>query len=276
MATIVPALQPRPPQQGVLAVLPTLPGGFPDRDSIEFAPELCSGFGGIEAVDCPTDINLTDDPENPSLVTDPVWWVYEIDQCSTAAMDGAGRRDFQGRAQRALLATQSYRIAQALWDSDINPYPIAAPAAVELGNAALTMPAAIAALDGAMAECGKGRLGLIHMSAQALSLAAETTQLRFAGGIYVTPMGNRIVADAGYPGTGPAGEAIGTTQWIYGTSDMAYALSPVESTPDSLEAAVDKRSNLVRVMASRFVVVQWDQCCHFAVKVNAPTPTPEA
>jgi hypothetical protein len=279
----------RPPLYGLLAAAPTvddpelrdLAGGW------KFQPEGC-GLGGIDLPTCEGNVGAMDPSDGPAQVEGMPVWVWEGDECSTF---GFGARDWMGRARRALAATESFRIARELWDGDLaaaevaeDPtFPnrwLASPGADSdtVTSGASDVKAALACVEQALGEALRGQRGMVHVTPQVLTHLAGAQLGTQNGGVWTTPMGNVIVADAGYTGAGPGGAAAdGTGQWIYGTPMLQVRLGPVEVIPGNIDnatemaRALDRGDNTVLVYAGRLAGIQWaNECAHIAAQVDVP------
>jgi hypothetical protein len=77
-----------------------------------------------------------------------------------------------------------------------------------------------------------------------------------------------VVADRGYPGTGPEGvEPTETTAWIYSTGVLTARLGPVRHPELDLGYAVTALTNDVAVRSERAAAINW-ACCQLAVNVE--------
>lgn len=264
-----------PPRYSLLQVAPEVPAVDPPerwQDGWVFNPEGC-GTSGRVALNCRGGTGeMTDGAENPGDVTGTPFVVWAWDQCS---MLGFQARDFEGRARRQLLATESYQVANELWTGSLRDS--IAPTAKQLENAALvdadadvvtdgavSPGAALAEVVGALSSCGMGTRGMVHVTPKMLVALAAADVIYQSGGVWVTPMEHIVVADAGYPGTGPDGA---TGEWIYGTS-MIYTRRSDVLVPATFEQSVDRSVNTVTLYAQRLAGFMWDGCCHVAAEVN--------
>lgn len=143
-----------------------------------------------------------------------------LDECSTIS----GRLD-DDRVRRMADAITSFVLARELWTgelSKLDPYGTPAGSAqvnghlasddvVVLPSAADTM-AAIVALEAAAGEATRGNRVVIHGSVSLIGLVAE--RLERVGNELRTRTGAVVVADAGYPGTGPSTPGTSEVQTI--------------------------------------------------------------
>lgn len=292
----VEAPQPRVPRYSLLIAAPTVVDGARWEAGVQFAPEACAG-GGRVAVDCigGTDALDPDDPDDwaDDWVTGDPFAVWAADRCSTF---GWQRRQYAERARRALLASQSFQIADEVWSGSLvgDPVLLGQPSVVNANRplnsvlsdrvttAAETPTEALALTVAALGKCGEGRQGMIHVTSQVLQHLIADAAVYRDGGLWYSAMGHLVVADDGYDGSGPGGEPASSSQWMYGTSMIELRLGEIFTTPRLDEevdgnlvgwsAAIDPATNLVTVLAQRLVLPQWDRCCHIAAQVDLPVP----
>jgi hypothetical protein len=280
----VQAPPPRPPLYGLLAAAPTIddpelrfPSGW------AFVPEGCGNTGKLAVDLCGNTAAMSTGGDScPDVVEGEPVWIYAEDRGSS--LQG---RDWQARAQRQLTATQSFELADELWNGTVTAaatpdlpnrwLSMAAAESDTLTTAATTPTAALGCVTQGLAEYLKGQQGMIHVTPQLLThLTADSLVIR-QGNLWVTAMGHIVVADAGYSGDGPGASAAGATQWMYGTPMISVRLGPIEVIPNSLgEArqlaqALDYTVNTIAVFAGRLAGFQWhNACAHVAAEVNLP------
>lgn len=261
-----PALAPvaTPPRYSLLVAATKLDDGLRWEQGIRWAPEQNAG-GGIAAVDCTGSTAALNVGTNLGFAVADPYAVWAEDHCSTL---GSQSRDFEARALRQLEATQSYRIAKELWSGAVaqvapldNEWLTHDPEVLSTGTG-LSPAVAVGLADQGLGQMLAGQRGMIHVSPNVL----DEIQLNAGGGLtksgdlWTTPMGNVVVADAGYPGTHPDGSS-STNQWIYATPWIYYRLGDVFTTPDNLDAAraqaVDRSVNLLTFRAQRLVLLEW-------------------
>lgn len=270
----------RPPRFGLIASAPVGDGGGARwQHGFAFQPEGC-GAGGRVTVDCAGTSDVLDSTPGPGNEDGEPFAVWASDECSTFGFES---RDWQGRARRQLAAIESYEIANELWTGDLNlpgVVSLADPTADTLTAAGQPKGAvdALGLLEQGLAQCNKGRQGMVHVTPLLLTHLVTNDSVRLDGTTYITPNGHIVVPDAGYPGTGPNGEAAGATQWAYATSFVQVMLGPVDVIPASMTDArqlaqsMDRAVNSIVVYAERLAAWQWDHCCHVAVQVDLPMP----
>lgn len=268
----VEAPQAKPPRYGVVAAYPSINDQSKWQNGITLTPEACAP-GASGGVSCAADLPdmHTGGGTNPDTVEAESFVVWAADQCSALASTG---RDFEGRARRALAASESFELAAEIWDgtTGASGRRFTDGTADTVTAAAVAADVALGLLEWSLGVCNRGRQGMIHVTPQVLVGMVKDSLLTNAGGLWLSPMGNIVVADAGYSGAAPNGAAASTSQYAYATSMIALRLGEVELLGDQLVDTVDFRVNTRRVVAWRPAVFEWDECCLLAAEVNLAVP----
>lgn len=271
----VEGIAPQPPTYGLIAALSTNVRDDPSlMVGIRWSPEQC-GESGRDTIDCLGSTAGRTPPDNPGIESsDPfvVWAAYE---CSPFGWESI---DYVGRAQRQLAATQSFQIADELWGggSIVNGGHLTDITSDRVTSTAATPVAALACLEQGLAQCGQGQRGLIHVTPQVLVHLVAAFAVQRIGGQFVSPLGNIVVADAGYDGSGPGGVPAGSSQYAYATDLIGVRLGTVQTVPANLdqpgvaEAFATTFDNTLTVWAQRPALYQWDRCCHLAAEIDLP------
>lgn len=257
------AIPAAPPRYGLLVAANQITDQVRWQGGITWAPEQNRG-GGAVAFDCKGQTATLTPGTNLALAKADPFVVWAEDHCSTLGSQG---RDFEGRARRQLEATQSYRIANELWLGTIaqastldNHWLTEDPEILSPATPLAPIPA-LALIDEGLGQMLAGQRGMIHVSPNLLDQMDAGGGLTKSGDLWVTGMGNIIVADAGYPGTKPDA-ASSTNQWIYATDLISYRLGEVMIVPGSLAEAraqaTDRSVNLIQLYAQRLALLQWD------------------
>jgi hypothetical protein len=195
------------------------------------------------------------------------------DQCSTLG----GALDTE-RLRRIAEATTPFVIARELWDGAMgqadswaiqgvtytNARLADASATVVTGSSA-TLQGRLAYLEQAAVEASRGQRIMIHLPT--VATGDLSVYARREGGNLLTRQDNLVVVDAGYPGTGPAGQAVGATAWAYATSMVQVRMSSLEFIADPSQT-VDRATNTVTAWAERVFAATFDPCVHFAVQIT--------
>lgn len=149
---------------------------------------------------------------------------------------------------------------------------------------------ALARIEGALAACPSGLKGTIHMSRKMASIMYDylervdftskldrddVTEFGYGSGqILVTKLGTPVIVGAGYTGTGPDNNANAatsdTTEWIYGTGYTDVHLGSVQVVNEDLARSFSVASNTndARIKALRTAAVHFENCCHYAARVD--------
>ncbi len=205
--------------------------------------------------------------------------LYATDKCSTFP---AGR-DFYGRAERKLLAAEARMLEAQLWDGSLqsnNPFLSDGAGAVNDGPVT-TIPSpasgdswdAFALMDQQVAV--EGSRGMIHLRPQVLHQLLDHNVVRREGNVYLSPMDNIVVPGRGYPGTGPADEAVGATEWMYGHPGIVQIRrGPIIRVGEGdLSSQVDRSVNDRLVVVERVVHVALDTSCGvYAIEFDSIAP----
>lgn len=147
-------------------------------------------------------------------------------------------------------------------------------AATVVGGGVVERQLGLGLLVKGLSDCGNGAVGMIHAPAWIVQLWQGDGLVRYEDdGRPVTIRGDRIVVGSGYPGTAPAGEAAptGNQAWVFATGPVELYLD--ELTDANVEATVvesiDRRINLAQFVARREALVRMDNCCKYAVLLDA-------
>ena len=148
-------------------------------------------------------------------------------------------------------------------------------------GAAVSVRTAIAALEQALADCGLGAAGVIHMTRAEASLAAVGNAIVWDGSKLTTILKTPVIAGVGYgpavwfnpaPDTQtpiPAPVPVGpmpTKQWMYATGPVSVHLGPSEII--DIPPMTNIRTNEISILAGRPAAIYYDSCCTFAVNVD--------
>jgi hypothetical protein len=218
--------------------------------------------------------DLHGDGEDGQVYHRPVGFRVER-TCTT--LGGTDQVD-EASVKRQADAVTSFEMARELWSgfrTQANPFDL--PEGGQEVNQylasdnATVIPGGFQPLDGISVleeEAREGNLGLdvmIHVPLQVMGLVSD--HLTKVGNLYYTANGALGVADAGYAGTSPDGEAEEDRRWIYATSTVAYRLGEIVT-----EEHVDHNTNRRTVTAERMFAAYFDPCTHYGLAVVVPTP----
>jgi hypothetical protein len=235
---------------------------------IGWHPERCITTQGFSL--CAPVVGLPVDEDPGSQYTFPV--AYRVrDWCTT--LNGALDTE---RLRRQAEAVASFEVARELWtgalsaadpgEIDGTPYPNPALASAEATTvtATGTLAERLAALEEAARVAAKGQQVFLHLPIHMVTPIANL--LRRVGNTLYTALDSVVIADAGYPGTGPAGT--GTT-WAYATGPVQVGLGSLELIAGRDASTVQRGINRQEIWAERPFATAFDPCVHFAVDTAA-------
>jgi hypothetical protein len=217
---------------------------------------------------------------HPAGLTYTPFVVDAYDRCSAFGFEAA---DYEGRARRALAARETKAVEGEWWRGALfpaNPHldntgsaPAATNTTALAAGAAQGLRTGLALLVQALAD-GNGGVGMIHARPFlveqwfALYLISRAND----GKLY-TGAGNLVVPGAGYPGTGPTGQAVtATSEWAYATDAPEIHRGPVEVFSNAWRETVNRDLNIVTVRAERMYGIAWNAVMNNCCQIN-PTLT---
>jgi len=248
---------------GLFSVLTPRPDGGDVHwqvEGVQWETLACAPASGIGQVCVEGDQTPTGLPKNLDLGggdagTADVFTVYGSYSCNP--IGAPSLQTMQDRATEHLLAREEARVEQAVWTGDLDNTGFAA-GAEDVGAGSLKR--SVARLEGWLAT-EYGSKGVIHMPRDVALLAVDAGVVEVKGNALQTKMGTPVVAGAGYPGTGPTGQARGTnTAYIYATPAMLGYRSDVFPGVDPVEAGLDRSTNMLHAISERTYAVGWDPC----------------
>jgi hypothetical protein len=274
--TVVEAPRVAPPRVGLLASAEEVLDETRWTTGLAFDRMACGTFGGTHFACAPDGSEAppkTIEPES-HLVTYFPYTAWYGDRCSSATFQS---RDFSGRASSAYAAAESAIMANELWTGTVaqvaglpNAY-LASSDADPIGTFSLTL--SLARLQQEMADLSPGR-GMVHAPRDIASLWLDSGIIRREGALLLDAFDNIVVADSGYPGTGPEGqERTETTAWVYATDLVQVRrdgqIRMLPSTDEAMGgAALDRDTNTIEWRAERIVAAYFPGCVHLAVSVD--------
>lgn len=252
---------------GTLWTAAQKPDGGRWQTGLAWRPERCftvAGFGPCN--DSPAV------PDEPDIILPEVYPVgYRVsDECTTLG----GELD-TSRVQRQADAVLSYQLAHELWTGAlstadpvtvdgspyINPH-LASADATTVATDSTTIAGRLGALEQAAMVQAFGQQVFLHVPAK--YLLEIGSMLVFRGDSIYTPLGSVVVADAGYPGTGPAGTG---DSWAYATGPVMAFRTEVELAVD-MASTLDRRTNRRKVWGTRYIAAAFDPCSHMAADLE--------
>lgn len=244
---------------GLLSVLTPRPSGDGRwQNGVTWETLGCAPVSGIGDPNCEDPESTTGLPKNfaPSggVGEATPFLVYGSYKCSIA---GHTEDYAMQRATEHLIAREEARVEQAIWTGDLDNGGFAA-GAEDAGAGSLKR--AIARLEAWIAT-EYGSVGTIHMTREAALLGVDDGLLVVKGSVLQTALGTPVVAGAGYPGTGPAGEVpADTATYIYATPALGGYRSEPFPGVSGVGAGFDRDHNNIHAVAERTYVVGWDPC----------------
>lgn len=279
-----------PPEavRGPRAVPPTislLTSVFPPEENVgnwpvsfRYEPDICGGGGTTDPCtgeDVDGNLPEPDDQDGAfpadGKVYEPftIWHAYKCTPWPNQA------EDWHSKALRSLEAITAYEIEKELWTGALNDAIFGVDAAnPRLASASATVLAtglpttALGELEQAYGTCSKGEIGMIHAPLSISNAWQEKGLLRREGNRLYTHRDNIVVPGAGYPGTGPAGQArTRAATWAFITP-LVYALTTPSEVPTTLPEEFDRNSNTRTTWARRIAAAYYRPCCVYAIPVD--------
>jgi len=210
--------------------------------------------------------------------------VYAAFDCSLIGLPDVDQ------AAEALARSEAFQVSRAVWtgqaggQTTVWPHLAADtvlddPQGIRLQTAADTVvgtaddaAVVIGRLDEALAERYGGE-GVVHVPVVALATLKARNLIREddGPGVLRTPGGHRIVAAAGYTGTGPDGAVPSSgSAWAYATGALFGYRSDVAVR--DFPGTFDRSTNTVRKQASRTYLFGYE-CVHLAALMTLGVPT---
>jgi hypothetical protein len=164
------------------------------------------------------------------------------------------------------VGTKANTYEDALGNTGVTNNYLAGPTATVITQTVTDPMQALGVLEQEARAVIGGQQCMLHVPTQiATQLGA---QLRRVGNLLMTQTDAVVVADPGYPGTGPdgsGGTAPGT--WCYATGMVTKRVDTLETFVAPAQT-VDRSANLRQVWAQRLFAASFDSCCHFAMQIS--------
>jgi hypothetical protein len=254
----------------------------------------------VETEACYFDANIKDicDPSQTVEILDGtaedrsrILYPFAITASDTCSTLGITASDREARVRRQLMAITPKAVERELWNGALSQAAghgtsgenenrwltndDVTDGSTLVTSAGVSAKRAVSLLEGALANCGAGTRGMIHMPRTVASLADTFLQVEEVGTDegtkqrLVTKLGTVISAGVGYTGTDPGDDAPATNRlWIYATGLVTVHLGPISVLGESRGQMVDISDNTMKTHAERGAAVVWDGCCHFAAEVD--------
>lgn len=242
-----------------------------------FRPRACSnGMQGFSICDPVTIV-----PGERDLVNGKAFTLANAEICSTFGIQAI---DFPRLVREAYEAFEPGSIEHEFWTGTLESggLHLASGVSVDdpLSGSVVSLASGLGALEAYLGSCGPGGRGMIHMSRRVMTqMAAEHLLWRDNSGVY-TYAGTIVIPGVGYPGTGPTGQAAGSTEWMYATGRVMILREkqarsvPDPQNPNAFAEAMYRSTNEVAWRTERTVGIAFDPCCLATVAldmVNLPT-----
>lgn len=258
-----------PPVSGLVAA-----AARPDiqrwETGLAWIPERCGGRYRLVPICGDPSAGFT--PEHPGSAYHRPVGVQWAEECTTLS----GPPDME-RMRRIAEAETPYVVARELWTGELaktDPYTVggvahtnshlASAAATTVGSSAASALTALGRLEAAALDASHGQAVMLHIPTTVAWQVAD--RLFRVGQQLLTAAGNVVVADGGYPGTGPTGQAAGATVWAYATGPVAVLLTGIRLVDGP--STVDRGTNRRTVWAEREFAVLFDPCLHLATEIT--------
>lgn len=185
----------------------------------------------------------------------------------------------QERVRRQVEATSSYQAARELWTGALttaSPVTIGAdppyvnPFLADGNGTTVTAPAGATTLERKLGyleqeamDAALGQQVFLHVPPQ--YTLALGSMIEKVGNVLYTQLGNVIVADAGYTGSGPAAPT--DTDWVHATGPVALRFSPIELISD-IAITLNRQTNKQEIWGDRLFAATYDPCTHLSLKLG--------
>lgn len=212
-------------------------------------------------------------PAMPSIIDFEPYAIWGGDKCSTYDR-GRPSADY---ATRNLLAGQSGAIAHELWAGTLAqaftlPNPYLAGVASTIAGGAHSPIDAIAALEQVYADHGGRAQPTIHCTLATMDYWQSLFLFERQGNVFLTANDALVIADAGYPGSGPSGSAPSSGHvFAYISPGVQVRLGAI-SVLETERTAGTPSDNLHLARAERLAAATFEESSAlvFAVEINHP------
>jgi hypothetical protein len=257
-------------------------------NGFQYETENCGFNASIQPICAPgdPDIELFDNSDGPNYLGNIPFSIKVEDTCLAVGWDVADRKAKALRkldlvTQKALETELSTGFHAKLYGGSIGSGETHSTAEQQylanqdtvqvLGNGSTSLGVGLALLEQALADCGAGSRGVIHVPRDVASLLDTHVQPDSDGKQLLTKNNhNWVISGSGYTGAGPGDESRDQrlTPWIYATGPIVVHLGAPEVITPRLADQVNARTNEMTVVAVKPAAVYWDGCCHFGIQVD--------
>jgi len=285
--SVIDAPQVAPPRVSLLASAQEVSDSTRWQSGFTFEPVGCGPQGGYNVLcsTSETSSQLSEKNLAPSETLAGAVQEYEpyvlwfADACSTATFMS---RDFSGRAIARYQANESAFMAFEFWEGSVassagfpNFYLTNGDASDAGNGAAWPIAQSLGKLqhEVGIQESFFGRY-MIHAPRDIASAWYALGLIRKEGAVLLDAYDNIVVADGGYSGAGPQGEArTATTAWVYATDPVQIRRDgQIKLLPDRDEAmggaALNRDVNLIEWRVERLVAAYPAGCLHASIEVD--------
>lgn len=270
LATPIEGPAPTPPAVSLVRQAQTVDGDGRWMGGFSFRPRGCTdGMQGFSLCD-PAVIT----PTERTIATGVPFTLTNAEICQTFGFEAI---DYERYVREAYEAFEPGAIESEFWTGTLESAGLHLAAGGSVtnlsGSSSASLAGGLGALEAYLGTCGPGGRGMIHMSRRVMTaMAAQHLLWKDGSGVY-TFAGTIVVPGVGYPGSGPAGEAAGATEWIYGTGRVMLLRSKMRSVPDpanpnAFSEALRRDTNEVAWQTQRTVGAVFDPCCLGTIALN--------
>lgn len=174
-------------------------------------------------------------------------------------------QDYPERPRRWLDQATGAAVEAQFWTGSLatGNQALAVSGCEVLNATALSPGRALGALEAEIGSWGAGGRGMIHANPELVTAWAQLQLLDIDGQRLVTrAKGTIVVSGSGYPKTGPLGATNATPAanhaWAFASGLCQVRLTPIVVVPESLNEALDRRTNSVSYLAHRYAAVNFD------------------
>ena len=188
--------------------------------------------------------------------------------CSTLSSD-PDYMDMVIRDRLEIYASAAFA-TELIGGTNGGPLSFVSEATVLSGGSARPLALAVADLETHLAAQLHGAKGVIHLTPAALVLAAAVGVVLFSNGRWVTATGHDVVADAGYVGTPPEGEAANDTDevFLYASGPIYYDITPTRPVGVRNHESTNIPRNIHEFFSERYGLVLFDPCAVGGVRAD--------
>lgn len=251
--------------------------GIGDKPALDLTNTFNTGLIGLVSVqqgnlEPGPNIGLPKDlARNPGgTATATPFTVYGHFTCTPIGYTASAAQDL---ATAHLMDREQQRVEQAFWTRDLGNVPglVGMGATdVTIGIASDDLSIALGSLEQFIGT-NYGSVGVIHMTRAVALAGLGLDLLTSSSGRLFTVLGTPVVAGAGYPGTGPAGEVpTAGTSWIYATPAVFGYRSEVFDSSARPGDLFDRGQNNLTAVAERTYLLGYDPCGVAAALVFLP------